>query len=235
MLLSPIVLRDESLRLSIRDFSAGEVWLVAHFFSVTDIDGSLLPITVPRFRVRSVRDVRLLFVLEEVEVLVELTAGCWAPDRIEELLAPIVLPIRERWLVVVCLFAFEAGGVLRLLEPLIREAPFERAAGCSAPLGTDGLVVSIVLPIREAMLGLIRLLVLVVDLFVVAVRVLLLSKESPGLLDGVLVLREELPGLIELPIIDVMLELIRPFELSTGRLTVLRLLAILRLDWLDLD
>jgi len=148
---------------------------------------------------------------------------------------PIELPIRERWLIVGCFFAFEDGGVLSLLELPIREAPLERAAGCSALLGTDGLVVSILLPIRELMLGLtlllvliwlfgltlllvlIRLFVLVAGLFVVVVR--------ERLLDGVLVL-------IELPIRDDMLGLIRLLEfvlsevevLSTGRLTVLRVL-----------
>ena len=81
-------------------------------------------------------------------------------------------------------------------------------------MGTDGLVVLIVLPIRDDMLGLMRLLVLVVGLFVTVVR--------ERLLEGVLVL-------IELPIREVMPELILPFELfrllelSTGRLTVLRL------------
>ena len=145
--------------------------------------------------------------------LVELAAGCLAPDRIEELRVPIVLPIRERWPVVDCLFAFEAGGVLRLLEPPIREALLELTAGCFAPLGTDGLVVLIVLPIRELMLGLIRLLVLLVERFVIEFRerlldgLLVLLEEIERLLDGVL-------ELIELPIRDVMLELTRPLELG---------------------
>ena len=136
----------------------------------------------------------------------------------------IVLPIRERWLVVGCFFVFERDGVLRLGELPIREALLERAAGCFALLGTDDLVVLIVLPIREVMLGLIRLLVLVVGFLVVIARELLL-------LDGVLVL-------IELPIRDVMLELILPFELlrllelSTGRgaSRPLRDLTMLRFD-----
>jgi len=72
---------------------------------------------------------RLLFTLDEVAVLalfeieglVELTAGCFAPVGAEELRAPIELPIRERWLVVV--------DFLRLLELPIREVPLERAAG----------------------------------------------------------------------------------------------------------
>ena len=67
--------------------------------------------------------------LAGVDGLVELTAGCLAPVGAEELRVPIELPIRERWLVVGCFFAFEAGGVLILLEPPMREAPLERAAG----------------------------------------------------------------------------------------------------------
>ena len=135
-----------------------------------------MPITVPMFRLYPVRfDDRLLFTLGEVEGLVELTAGCLAPVGAEELRVPIELPIRERWLVVGCFFAFEGDGVLRLLELLLREATLERAAGWFALLGTDGLVVLIVLPIREVMLGLIRLLVLVVGFLVVIVRELLLG------------------------------------------------------------
>ena len=88
-----------------------------------------------------------MFTLSGVDSLVELTAGCVALIVAEELRVPIKSPIRE---------------VLS-----------ERAAGCSAPLGTDGLVVSIVLPIREIMLWLIRLLMLVVDRFVITFRVLL--------------------------------------------------------------
>ena len=188
-----------------------------------------MPIISPISRFRSVRsDDQPLFTLGEVSVLeldeiegmVELTAGCSAPVGAEELRVPIELPIRERWLVVGSLFAFEGDGVLRLLELPMREAPLERAAGCSTLLGTDGLVVSIVLrkesiglPIRDDILGLIRLLefvlsevevlstgrlsvlrVIVAGLFVVVV--------CEGLLDGVLVL-------IELPIRDDILGLIR--------------------------
>jgi hypothetical protein len=103
------------------DFTAGERVLVADCFLVTDIDGPFLPITVPMFR--------LLFTLGGVEGLVELTAGCLAPVGAEELRVPIELPIRERWLVVGSFFAFEGDGVLLLLEPPIREATLERAAG----------------------------------------------------------------------------------------------------------
>ncbi len=77
-----------------------------------------------------------------------------------------------------------------------------------ALLGTDGLVVLIVLPIRDDMLGLILLLVLVAGLFVIVVRerlldgVLVLLSEAERLLDRVLVL-------MELPIRDDMLGLIR--------------------------
>ena len=168
---------------------------------------------------------RLLFTLEEVAVLVlfetegmvELTAGCFAPVGAEELRVPIELPIRERWLVVGSFFAFEAGGVMRLFELPMREAPLERAAGCSALLGTDGLVASIVLreesiglPILELMLGLILLLVLILLFVLVAGLFVIVVRE--GLLDGVPVLRKESPGLIELPIRDDMLELIRLLE-----------------------
>jgi hypothetical protein len=69
------------------------------------------------------------------------------------------------------------------------------------------------------MLGLIRLLVLVVGLFVVVVRELLI-------LDGVLVL-------IELPIRDDMLESILPLEFVLSEAEeLMRVLALLRLDWL---
>jgi hypothetical protein len=129
------------------DLSSDERRLVTACSFFTDIDGSLVPIILPIPRLRSVRRVeRLLFTPGGVKVLVELTAGCLSPVGAEELRVPIVSPIREVLL--------------------------ERAAGCSAPLGTDGLVVLIVLreesiglPIREVMLGLIRLLVLVVDRF----------------------------------------------------------------------
>ena len=66
VLLAPIVLREESTGLPIRDvdLSSGERWLVADCFFVTDIDGSLLPIILPIPRLRSVRSVeRLLFTL----------------------------------------------------------------------------------------------------------------------------------------------------------------------------
>lgn len=82
-----------------------------------------------------------------------------------------------------------------------------------ALLETDGLVVLIVLPIREVMLGLMRLRVLVVGLFVVVVRerlldgVLVLLSEVERLLDGVLVL-------MELPIRDDMLGLMRVLVLG---------------------
>lgn len=214
VLLAPIVLPIRDV-----DNASDERWLVAACF-FTDIDGSLLPIILPIPRPRSVRSVeRLVLTLDGVEGLVELTAGCLAPVGAEELLVPIVLPIRERWLVVGCFFAFEAGGVLRLLEPPIREAPLERAAGCVALLGTDGLVVLIVLPIRDVMLGLILLLVLVVDLFVIVFRDLSTGRLTV-LLGWLLVLLEEIERLLEgvfvlivLPIRDVMLELMRPLEL----------------------
>ena len=163
VLLVPIVRPIREL-----DFTVRERRSVADCFFAAGTEGVLLPITVPMFRLRWVRsNDRLLFTLDEIEGLVELTAGCLATVGADELRVPIELPIRERWLVVGCFLAFEGDGVLRLLEPPIREAPLERAAGCSALLETDGLVVVIVLrkeslglPIRDVMLGLIRLLVL---------------------------------------------------------------------------
>lgn len=130
---------------------------VAGCLFVFETAGSLLPITVPmsrlRFTLRSPMeersDERLFLIPGVVEGLLELTAGCFAFVGAEELRVPIILPIREFLL--------------------------ERAAGWLALLGTDGLVVLIVLPIREVMLGLIRLLVLVVDLFVIVFRDLLLD------------------------------------------------------------
>ena len=216
MLSVPIVLPIRELEFTVRERRS-----VADCLFVIETDGSFLPIIPPIPRLRSVRsDDWLLFTLDGVEGLVELTAGCLAPVGAEELLpresiglVPIVLPIRERGLVVGSFFAFEGDGVLRLIESSIREAPLERAAGCSALLGTDGLVVSIVLPIREVMLGLMRLLVLV-------------PSEVEGLLDVSLVL-------IELPIRDVMLELILPLELVPSDVEgLLGLLVMLRLDWL---
>jgi hypothetical protein len=86
-----------------------------------------------------------------VDVLFELTAGCFALVVTEELRAPIVFPIR---------------AVLS-----------ERAAGCSALLGTDGLVVLILLPMREVKLELILLLlVLFVERFVITLLELLKFK-----------------------------------------------------------
>jgi hypothetical protein len=102
-------------------------------------------------------------------------------------------------------------------------------------LGTDGLVVSIVLPISEVMLEMIWLFVLVAGLFVIVFRELSIGRITV-LLDVSLV-----P--IELPMRDVMFGLIPSFELflskveelSTGRLTVLRLLMLLRPDEFDVD
>jgi hypothetical protein len=220
------------------DLSSAERGLfVADCFSVVETEGSFLPIKLPIPRLRSVRsDERLPFTSDlddvlacrEVEGLLELTAGCFACVGAEEPREPIVSPIRERWLVVDSFFTFETDGAARLLDSPIREAPPERAAGCSAPLGTDGLVVLIVLPIREVMLGSIRLFVLVAGLFMIVVCELLL--------DVFLV-----P--MELPMFDVMLGLILLFvppwgeteELSTGRLTVPRLLMLLRLNEFDVD
>ena len=132
-LLSPIVLPIRE-----GNFASAERWFAADCFFVAETEGSFLPIIPPMPRLRSVRtDDWLPFTLGEVAVsdlveiegLVELTAGCFAPVGAEELRVPIELPIRERRLVVGCLFAFEAGGVLRLLELPMREAPLERAAG----------------------------------------------------------------------------------------------------------
>jgi len=178
---------------------------VADCLFVIETDGSCLPIILPMPRLRSVRCddwLLLVLILDEIEDLVELTAGCFAPVGAEELRVPIELPIRE--------------------------VPLERAAGCSALLGTDGLVVSILLPIRDDMLGLILLLVLVVGLFVIVVRerlldgALVLLREVERLLDGVLVL-------IELPIRDEMLGLIRLDVLVLGARLVMALLEMLLL------
>ena len=235
VLLVPIVRPIREL-----DFTVRERRSVADCFFVAGTEGVLLPITVPMFRLRWVRsNDRLLFTLDEIEGLVELTAGCLATVGADELRVPIELPIRERWLVVGCFLAFEGDGVLRLLEPPIREAPLERAAGCSALLETDGLVVVIVLrkeslglPIRDVMLGLIRLLVLLlgVRLVIDLLDMLLLGARLvmdllDVLLDGVLVL-------IELPIREDMLELILPFELL--RLDVLVLGVRLVMALLDM-
>jgi hypothetical protein len=112
------------------DLSSGERRLVADCFSVVETEGSFLPMKLPIPRLRSVRsDERLLFTFGVVERLLELTAGCFALLGADELRVPIVLPIRERWLVVDSFFVFERDGVLRLLESPIREAPLERAAG----------------------------------------------------------------------------------------------------------
>ena len=250
-----LVMFSEPIDRPIRDgsFAFGERRLfVADCSFVFETNGSLLPISVPIFRLYLVRsEERLLFILGVIGVLLELTAGCFAPMGAEELRVPMLVPIRERGFVVGCLFAFETNGFLRLLEPSIREATLERAAGCSAPLGTDGLVVKIELPIREVMLGLTLLLelllnerfvitllellkfkllllellrfnlllleLLILDVLLLDVR-FVTNRLELLLLDAVLVL-------IVLPIRDVMLELMRLFELSTGRLTVL-------LDWL---
>lgn len=145
------------------DLSSGERRLLADCLSVIEAAGSFLLIKSPMPRLRSVRsDERLPFtwgvvavsVCREAGGLPKPTAGCFASMGAGELRAPIVLPIRERWLVVGSFFAFEGDGVLRLLESPMLEAPPELAAGRLAPLGTDGLVVLIVLPMRDVMLGL---------------------------------------------------------------------------------
>jgi hypothetical protein len=121
-------------------------------------------------------------------------------------------------------------------------------------LGADGLVVLIVLreesiglPMREVMLGLIRLFVVVDDLFVTVFRELLFDwlfeflNKLEVLPDAPSLFRFELLGLMVLPMREVMLGLILLFvlfleeaeELLGERLTALRLLMLLRLDWLD--
>ncbi len=202
---APIVLPIREL-----DFIVTERRSVADCLSVIETEGSFLPIILPIPRLRSVRtDDWLLFILSGAEGMVELTAGCFAPVGAEELRVPIGLPIRERRLVVGSFFAFEAGGVLRLFELPIREAPLERAAGCSALLETDGLVVLIILPIREVMLGLIRLLEFVLS------EVEVLSTGSLTVLLDVFVVS------MELPIRDVMLGLIRLLEFVLNEVEVL--------------
>jgi len=206
--------------LPIRDveFLSCERCVVAACLFDTDIDGSVLPITLPMLRLRSLRDAeRLLLILG----VVELTAGCVASDRAEELRVPIKSPIRE---------------VLS-----------ERAAGCSAPLGTDGLVVLMLFPIREVMLGLILLLSLVFERFVITLLELLkfkllllelLTLDVPLLELFLLVitllellLSDGVIVLIELPIREVMLELILPFEL----LGLLMLLLLERFEIEEFD
>ena len=123
-------------------------------------------------------------------------------------------------------------------------------------MGTDGLVVLIVLPIREVMLGLIRLFVIVDDLLVIVFCELLFDRlfkflnKLEVLLDvlslSLDVARDGEPvepfrfellrrkvscgGLMLLPIREVMLELILLFELLAERFKVLRLLILFRLD-----
>lgn len=99
VLLVPIVLPIRELESTLR-----ERWFVADCLFVIEIEGSFLPITLPMPRLRSLRsDDRLLFTLDEVDVLVldeiedlfELTAGCFTTVGAEELRVPIELPIRE--------------------------------------------------------------------------------------------------------------------------------------------
>jgi len=149
----PLVVLFAPIVLPIRDGISDlvERWFVADCFFVVDIDGSLLSIysPIPRFRwVRS--DELLLFTLSGVDSLFELTAGCFAFDEAEEFRAP--------------------------MKPPIREVLSERAAGCSAPLGTDGLVVLILLPMREVRLELMLLLVFLVERFVITLLELLKPK-----------------------------------------------------------
>ncbi len=106
VLLVPIVLPIRELESTLR-----ERWFVADCLFVIEIEGSFLPITLPMPRLRSTvrcpvevrSDDRLLFtlgevivlVLDEIEDLVELTAGCFTTVGAEELRVPIELPIRE--------------------------------------------------------------------------------------------------------------------------------------------
>jgi hypothetical protein len=111
-------------------------------------------------------------------------------------------------------------------------------------LGTDGLVVLIVLPMREVMLGLIRLFVTVFHELLFDGLFKFLNKLEV-LPDALSLFRFELlrrkvscGGLMVLPMRDVMLGLIMLFvllsveveELPTERLTVLLLLMLFRLD-----
>jgi hypothetical protein len=207
--------------------------------------GSLPPIRLPIRELRSVRGVERLFIPRTPDELVfrgfELTAGCLACREAEEFRVPIVPPIRERRLVLDWLVTFETDD--RPLESFLLESLLERAAGWSALLGADGLVVLIVLPMREVMPELIRPFVAVDDLFVTVFRELLFDPlvlpliKLELLLDGVRAFLEEFRELIMPPMREVRLELILLFELLAERFgfpfTALRLLMLLRLDWLD--
>jgi len=146
----------------------------------------------------------------------------------------------------------------------MRETPLERAAGCSALLGTDGLVVletsdrgPIDVPIRDLEFVLVEVELdldeldrtVAGSLLEVEMVGCLLEEEIAGvllLLGWLLRIRSEVKGLsdellivILLPIRDVMPEFIRPLELLglliRVRSEVESLLEVLRVDELDFD
>lgn len=91
VLLVPIVLPIRELEFTVR-----ERWFAADCLFVIDTDGSFLPITLPMPRLLFTLGEVAVLVLDEIEGLDELTAGCLATVGADELRVPIELPIRER-------------------------------------------------------------------------------------------------------------------------------------------
>ena len=199
---------------------------------------------------RKLSDERLLFRPAVIEGLVGAVREL---PLLSVFLVPMELPIREVMLGLIRLFVLLVERfVITLLEPLkpklllLELLKFKLLLLELLILGVlllelllfvidllellllSVLLVPIELPIREVMLGLIRLLVLLVDLFVIEFRELLLSVFLVP---------------IELPIREVILGLILLFELFDreveellcGRVTVLRLVMLLRLDEVEFD
>jgi hypothetical protein len=236
------------------DCSERSLLVAGRSFCVLETDGALLPITVPMFRsFRKLSDERLLFRSDVIEALVGAVREL---PLLSEFLVPMELPIREVMLGLIRLFVLLVERFvitllellkfkllllvllkfkLLLLELLILEVPLLELSTGRLTVLLNVFLVPIELPIREVMLGLIRLFVLLVDLFVIVFRELLLNVFLVP---------------IELPIREVMLGLILLFELLgrdveellCGRVTVLRLLmptgrlaALLRLDEVEFD
>jgi hypothetical protein len=140
----PVVLSEPIVR-PIRDgrSSCRDRRLVADRSLVTETDCSFPPIKLPMRELPSARSAERLpfiprtvdeLVFRELEVLFELTAGCFACPGAEEFRVPIILPIRERRLVLDSFVTFERDD--RLLESSILEflrkeslGLLERAAG----------------------------------------------------------------------------------------------------------
>jgi hypothetical protein len=206
---------------------------------------------------RKLSDERLLLCPAVIEGLVGAVREL---PLLSEFLVPMELPIREVMLGLIRLlvllverFVITLLELLKpkllllellrlnrpLLEPLILEVLLLElllfVIDLLELLLLSVLLVPMELPIREVMLGLVRLFVELVDLFVIVFRDLLLSV---FLVLIELPIREVILGLIlREELLRLLFELLgrEVEELLRGRVTVLRLVILLRLDEVEFD